>query len=82
MSVTMSETLNDFIDTSEHKSVTRVVVPAVTEDHAINKVRRYGAEQYPEYEGYSRPSGVSVKARRAPQETLTMLRAKFGKRGS
>lgn len=84
MSITHNNTdaLQDFIVTIEHKAVTRVVVPAVSEDHAINKVRRYGDQQYPEYEGYSKPSGVSVKARLAPPETMKMLRAKYAKRSS
>lgn len=78
----MNDTLQDFIVTIEHKAVTRVVVPAVSEDHAINKVRRYGSEQYTAYEGYSQPSGVSVKARLAPPPTMKQLRSQYGKRGN
>lgn len=79
---TTIESLQDFIVTVEHKAVTRVVVPAMSEDHAINKVRRYGVEQYNEYEGYSSPSGVSVKARLAPPPTMKQLRAKYGKQAN
>lgn len=72
--------MRDFVVTVEKKIVTRVRVPATSEDHAIRKVERYGVGQYPAYDGYAVPGNTSVKARRAPPETMKQLRAKFGRK--